>query len=507
MLCGMRGLSETFWGILLAGMLFAGTNLFAQIEDASPLQLALGFEEAVTSAIAQCEKSVVSIARLTPPKDDPEVDFNLFQGPFGQQNLRNPNANNPMLFDFVPSRYGAGIVLSADGFLLTNYHVIDDYFTQEESEIRTTIPDRIIVWTHERRPYEARVVGADPRSDLAVLKINAESLSPMPLGDAKTLKKGSFVIALGNPYAIAREGSPSASWGIVSHLGRKLWHVGEQSFGNSVLTLHEFGTLIQTDAKLNLGTSGGALLNLHGKMIGLTSSLAALAGGERSAGFAIPVDQTFRRVVATLREGREVEYGFLGVSVRNLSSEQFQQGTQGVYVSEVMQGTSAEQMGVKENDVILSVNDVPLRQADDLMLQVGHLPVEAKVRLKVMRDGQVVPLKEIPLSKYPIRGIKVVTQPARRWRGMEIDYSTASDAMTRAVPNNNPIAQGSVYVRRVEPNSPAAQAGLRPGTFLTSVNGKTVTHPQDFWQAVNQANGEVRVKLFENAQTITIPAP
>ena len=145
------------------------------------------------------------------------------------------------------------------------------------------------------------------------------NLQPITFGDAATLKKGQIVIALGNPYAIARDGQPSASWGIISNLQRQAPSPRDgtrPSDGRE--TLHHFGTLIQTDARLELGTSGGALVNLKGEMIGLTTSLAALSGYERPGGFAIPVDDDFRRALETLKTGRLPDYGFLGVAPRTL---------------------------------------------------------------------------------------------------------------------------------------------------------------------------------------------
>src|SRR3972149_8527359 len=154
------------------------------------------------------------------------------------------------------------VVVDRQGLILTAYHVLG-----EESDY--------YVPTHDGKVFLAKIKGADPRSDLAVLAIQAADLEPIPFGEASTLKRGQFVIALGNPYAIARDGQVSASWGIVANLARKAPPVPDESQPTGKSTLHHFGTLIQTDAKLNLGTSGGPLLNLKGEMVGLTPALAA----------------------------------------------------------------------------------------------------------------------------------------------------------------------------------------------------------------------------------------
>ncbi len=221
---------------------------------------------------------------------------------------------------FVPSEFATGVVVDSKGLILTSAHVLAD-------------DSRYVVWT-DRKAYDAQVIAADPRSDLAVLQVTEKTSGsefvPIRLGDASKLRRGHFVVTLGNPYAIARDGEVCAGLGIVSNLSRKAPPVpGETNPRASRPTLHHFGTLIQTDAKLNLGTSGGALLNLDGEMVGLTTALAAQAGYEQAAGYALPVDETFRRVVATLKQGREVEYGLLGVVPQRLTPVEVQRGLRG----------------------------------------------------------------------------------------------------------------------------------------------------------------------------------
>ncbi len=163
------------------------------------------------------------------------------------QNLPDPRPADP---EFIPNEYATGVVVDRGGLILTAYHVLD-----ENSDYYVT--------TVDRRVYRGEIWAADPRSDLAVLSIEATDLTPMKFGDAEKLKKGQIVISLGNPYAIARDGQASASWGIISNLSRKGPSIPDMNRASGKRTLHQYGTLIQTDAKLNLGTSGGALLNLR----------------------------------------------------------------------------------------------------------------------------------------------------------------------------------------------------------------------------------------------------
>ena len=182
--------------------------------------------------------------------------------------------------------------------------------------------------------------------------------------------------------------------------------------------------MIQTDAKLNLGTSGGPLLNLQGEMVGLSVALAAAAGYETAAGYAIPVDQTFRRVVETLKQGREVEYGFLGVQPANLAAGEVLKGMHGIRVAQTIPGTPAVKYGLKTDDIITAVDDTPIHDADSFVLNVGKLPVDAVAHLDVIRDGHPRSV-EVKLTKYAVRGKKIITEPDPLWRGLRVEYPSA----------------------------------------------------------------------------------
>ena len=303
------------------------------------------------------------------------------------------------------------MVVDPRGLILTTYHVLGD-----ESDYYVT--------TADRKVYKATVKGADPRSDLAVLAIDAADLTPITFGNAAELKKGQIVISLGNPYAIARDGQASAAWGIVSNLARKAPATPSESDPSGRPTLHHYGTLIQTDAKLNLGTSGGPLLNLKGEMVGLSVVLAATAGYEAAGGYAIPVDPTFRRAVETLKQGREVEYGFLGIQPTNLRPQEILAGLHGMRVGQVVPGTPAARYGLKAGDIVTAVDDTPIYDADGLVLNVGKLPAEAVTRLSVLRGGSPRTI-EVTLSKYAVHGKKIVTAADPAWRGLRVDYPTA----------------------------------------------------------------------------------
>ena len=425
-------------------------------QEPSGPAVAAALENLLVDAIARSEKSVVAIARVD--NDDA-----------AQGQLKAIIPSDP---SYVPDGYGTGVIVGRDGLILTYYHVLG-------------LKSRHFVTTCERKTYPAHIKAADPRSDLAVLEIEASNLSPIPLGDAATVKKGQIVVALGNPYAIASDGQASASWGIVSNLGRKVGPRGDDEAAARDDHLYHHGSLIQTDAKLNLGTSGGALLNLKGEMIGLTTSLAATPGYEQAAGYAMPVDDMFRRVVDTLKEGREVEYGYLGVLPENV------EGARGARIEHVESGSPAERSGVKKDDVVTQINGQPIFDKDGLMLQVGRLPVEATVQLTVLRNGEKLPIR-VELSKFPVRGTKVVTRQAPSWRGLRVDYASALPPR----PFMQPDPDGCVVVTEIEPGSPAADGQLQVGMYINRVDSVQVRTPREFRAAVANKTGDVSLRLW-----------
>lgn len=429
-------------------------------QEVTGLQAAVALENVLVEAIAANEKSVVAIVRG-----------------------RKAYANQLINPDYVPNEYGTGVVIDPAGLILTNFHVLGEV---EQSAYA--------VWLGGQA-YRATIKGADPWSDLAVLQIDANKLQPVKFGDAKGLKRGQIVLTLGNPYAIARDGQPSAGWGMIANLSRKAGPLPDPSKPEGRKeTLHHFGTLIQTDARLNLGSSGGALLNLRGEMIGLTTSLAAQVGYEKSAGYAIPVDATFRRIVETLKEGRRVAYGFLGVNPQPLSELQRAQGKRGVILQQIVPGTPAFQAGLRRDDIVTHVEDAPIETPDDLILEVGRLPADQVARLTVDRGGRLLQ-RDVRLSKkylVTLRGA-IITAEIPSWRGMRIEFATA---IPRFLELSGAVdLAGCVAVAEVLPDTQAWKAGLRPGMFVSHVGKQRVSTPDEFYAAVEGRDDEVSLRL------------
>ena len=444
-------------------------------QEPSGLAAAAALESVLVEAIAKAEKSVVAVARFRP-------------GTAISEERISP--------DVVPDDFGSGVVIDAKGLILTRYHVLGKIDEKIDNQ------NTYYVWL-QRKPYRAKVKAADPWLDLAVLAIDASDLVPLPLGDAEVLKKGQIVIALGNPYATARDGQPTASYGIVANLLRpapRPRDATDPAEGRE--TLHHYGNLIQTDCKLELGCSGGALVNLKGEMVGLTTSLAALSGYEKAGGFATPVDDAFQRAIESLKAGRMPEYGFLGVEPAILTAEERRNGRHGARISGVAPGTpaaSARIQGGVNGDVITHVNGETVADEIDLMRLLGSRAPGDVVTLILQRGGnEVRPGRtvstKVKLSKKRIAasrpGYAEVVDPP--WRGMKVDYATAAPAFREVMHSLD--MDGSVAVIDVVRDSVAWKAGMRPGEFVSHVGEIRVTTPAEFYAAANIA-GPVVLKL------------
>ncbi|MCE9606073.1 MAG: trypsin-like peptidase domain-containing protein [Planctomycetia bacterium] len=457
----------------------------APAQEPSGLQAAIALEQVLTQAIERAEKSVVSIARFHQEEVGlrdfrPEIMPRPGMLPF------DPTMQTPTNPDFVPNDFATGVIVDKAGFVVTNLHAIDG-------------PGEIWVTTIARRPLRAAIVATDARSDLAMLRVDGiptdMPFPPIKFGDGSKLKKGQIVLALGNPYAIARDGQVSASWGIIANLSRKSApDLKAEDPRDRKKTIHHFGTLIQTDAKLNLGTSGGALLNLQGEMIGLTTSQAAVAGFEQAAGYAMPIDELFLRVVDTLKQGKKVDYGLLGVSSSALTPGERAAGVRGVRVETVRNGSPAERAGLFPGDIITQISGKPIDDVDGLMLLVGKQPAGNVTSIAVERDGRLFPIN-VTLAKFEVRGKNISTAPEPIWRGLRVDFPSAHPELDPQFNQGFRVGTSCVLAYEVDPNSAAWAAGVRRGMLITHVKNVPVDNPQEFYDRTKQLKGEVELRI------------
>lgn len=454
--------------------------------DQSALNDALALEATVQEAIQQAEPAIACVIvsrsdayqkvfQEPPPRNpgqlgpfapqttNPFLPLDEFrQEEFKKCNLADPNN--------VPEAYGSGVVLDSEELLiLTNYHVVRD-----ATKIYVRLPGN--------KGSYADIHAADPRSDLAVLRLLDKKLRPLPrlkLGDGGSVRKGQFVVALAHPFAAGfRDGSPSASWGILSNIQRRAAATPEDELTKVALHVHPI--LLQTDARLNLGCSGGALLNLRGELIGLMTSLAAINGSETAGGFAVPLSVNMQRIVARLQEGREVEYGFLGVEPRPGP-----QRGEGVCIG-VMPGSPAARAELRPGDHILSVNGVRVHDFEDLVLTVGTLMAGAKVDLEVRSPAsRIVP---VTLAKFYVPGKVIASRRPPVVRGFRVDYTSVL-MMKLASTRQGTVTHPGVFVSELQTGSPAA-AKLKEGDIITKIRIRgtdvPISTPDEFYREVQK---------------------
>ncbi len=464
----------------------APAGAFAQsAERDAPLAVA-AIERTLVELIARAEPSVVAISRGA-GQPQPLVPPGLGDA-FGEFRRAGPRDDSSTIV-------GAGVIIDRDGLVLTQYLAV------REGEAHT-------VTTADGRRHPAQILGADPRSGLAVLKIDP-SASPLQrpgerpnrapgsfpvirLGDAAALRKGHLVVAIGNPYAIVTDGQPTASWGIVTNLARKAppgtnFNDTPGPYNDHRTTLHHLGTLIQTDARLGWSAGGGALINSRGELVGVTTTAATIAGHEQPAGYAIPINTVMRRVIDALKQGREVEYGMLGVGFGQTVVDASRGGRGRLAVSQVYQGGPAARGGLQAGDIITRVGVRPVDDVDAVQLAISALPPATTTTIEYQR-GERTATATVTLAKLAVAGKTIAATRPDGWRGIRVDYATALGAtqLAEAISSGAYDPEGCVLVTEVEPESDAWRAGVRPGMFISHVAGERVSTPREFRAAASR---------------------
>jgi S1-C subfamily serine protease len=453
----------------------------------------IALEQAMTDVIDRAAPSVVAITRVKSEVDGPTRAVRGRQAAAVQPGIGIDGplgliADQIKPSDLVqPGEFGSGVVVGSNGEILTAFHLVQG-------------STQILVRAAEQQQFEAEVIAADPRSDLAVIAPRlgpgqpGPRLRPIALGDASKLRQGSFLVALGNAYNAARDdGRPSASWGILSNTARRIVPpVGEDQQVRQYFRFQP--TLMQLDAKLNLGMSGGAVVNMRGELVGITTDAASPAGFDVQAGYAIPIDRLGRRIVETLREGREMEYGFLGIRLDPLVPNG---------IRDTDAGTPAAEARLIAGDVITAVGDMPVDDRTPLPLAMALVPVGRSVRIQYLRDGKTGETSVL-VSKYPLQGEVIATTRPPSWRGIRVDFASVLGGGL----DLKALSKGGVGVIEVEANSKAEAAGLKKGMVITSVGGKKVRTPEEFLSHVSGLKGPVELITElgpEESAKVTIP--
>jgi serine protease Do len=362
----------------------------------------------------------------------------------------------------VERSLGSGVIVTKDGYIVTNNHVVDG-----ADEVKVTIPG-------STREYTAKIVGTDPKTDIAVIKIDAENLPVIKLGDSDKLKTGDLVFAIGNPFGVGE----SVSQGIISALGK-------DSVG-----INQYENFIQTDAAINPGNSGGALVDSRGVLIGINSAIITRSGASNGIGFAIPINMV-QRVATQLIEHGKVEYGYLGVSISDLTPDlrTVYKHKEGAVVLNVEKETPAAKAGIKRGDLIVKVDDTPIKDASDLKNTIGALPPGKKVKLTLERDKKPLVI-EVKLGHFPENMMKT-SGDRGVVEGLTLKNLTPEIRKQLGIPDD---IEG-VIVSEVKADSKAAKAGFMPGDIIIQIEDMMIKNVDDVEKAMKRYPGKKRVYI------------
>ena len=391
----------------------------------------------------------------------------FFGQQFGQQNQQPQQQREHSL--------GSGVIVSSDGYILTNNHVVDG-----ASDIKVSLKDK--------REFKAQVVGTDPRTDLAVLKIPATGLTAITFGDSAKAQVGDFVLAIGNPFGVGE----TVTMGIISALQR------------SGLGIEDYEDFIQTDAAINPGNSGGALINVHGDLIGINTAIltGGEGGGNEGVGFAIPVNMA-RGIMEQLVKNGKVSRGYIGVGIEAVTpdlAKAFGLATpEGALVGEVEPNSPGSRAGLQRGDIILSVNGQPISDERDLRLRIAAMAPGQTVKLEIVRNGQKQTVS-VTLEEFPDKTASASEgQPSSNaLEGVQVDELTPQIAREIGLP---PGTTG-VVISDVDESSSAAEAGLQRGDVIQEVNRQPVNNLEQYEKAIRAAgNGEVLLLVNRGGAT------
>lgn len=369
---------------------------------------------------------------------------------------------------------GSGVIVSPDGYIVTNNHVVE-----KSEEIKVTLIDK--------RTFKGRIVGADPKTDIAIIKINTGNLPTLPWGDSDKLQVGEFVLAIGSPYGL----SNTVTMGIISAVGRA--NVG----------IADYEDFIQTDAAINPGNSGGPLVNIKGELIGINTAIFSRTGGYQGIGFAVPSNMV-RLVMDQLLQKGKVTRGWIGVTIQELTPELAQEfglkKTKGALVSDVAKDSPASRAGIMRGDIILEFNGKEVKDVSNLRNMVAQSKAGTEVTLKILRAGKELNIKvnitELPREVAEVAPEQLLPEPSELKALTGLTVMDLSRDIVKQLGLNKD--ERGVVVIKVEPGSPADDAEIKKGDIIKEINKKPINSIEDFNKIVSNIKKNDSVLLFVN---------
>jgi serine protease Do len=435
-----------------------------------------GFAPVVKKVVPAVVSITSSKVVKTPTGFGQMPDNPLFRQFFGDESGGRFNMPN-MPREQREQGLGSGVVVSPEGYILTNNHVVD-----AATDVRVMLSDK--------RELKAKVIGTDPKTDIAVLKIDASNLPAVVIGDSSKVQVGDYALAVGNPFGVGQ----TVTMGIVSATGRT--HLG----------IEDYEDFIQTDAPINPGNSGGALVNDRGELVGINTAIIAHGSeGNQGIGFAVPVNLA-RKVMDQILANGKVTRAYLGIVPQDVTpaiARAFgEKEPRGALVGDVSPNSPAEKAGMQKGDIVLEVNGKPVLDSNQLRMDISMMNPDSRVNLKVFRNGSEREMS-VNLGELPVQEARVKSDASGKksaLSGVSVEDLDAQSARQLGLPSNTP----GVVVTEISPSSPVAGSGLRRGDVIQEVNRQPVKNTSDFERAIRNSKEETLLLVNRRGSTVFV---
>jgi serine protease Do len=476
------------WGVARASQKFFTPGIHISMKMADPAEgpSKTGFAPVIKTVLPDVvnisTSKVVKAQRPDAQGEMPDEMPPFFQQFFGQQFGHNGQQFGPDVDPRSPRRHseredslGSGVVISPDGYILTNNHVIDG-----ATDVRVTFADK--------RQLKAKIIGTDPKTDIAVLKVDGNDFPAITVGDSSKVQVGDYALAIGDPFGVGQ----TVTMGIISAMNR----------GN--LGIEDYEDFIQTDAPINPGNSGGALINDRGELVGInTAILSGGSGGNQGIGFAIPINLA-RGVMSQILDHGKVNRAYLGIMVQDItpgiSKAMNLKDMKGVLVGDVSPDGPAKKSGVQRGDVILQVNGKTMEDSRQLRNTISMMDPTSTVNLKLVRNGSTTDVS-VKLGELPTDQAKAKTEEGKSDKaldGVTVENLDAQSARQLGLPGST----SGVVVTDIDPSSPLASAGLRPGDVIQEVNHQPVKIVAQLEEAIRKAGDNPLLLVNRKGSTL-----
>lgn len=428
-------------------------------------------KEVLPSVVNVSSSKVVHNRRESAEEMPMDPMFRQFFGQDGDGRFQAPK-------DAREKALGSGVIVSPEGYILTNNHVIDG-----ATDVRVTLSDK--------REFQARIVGADPKTDVAILKIDAKNLSPITIGDSSRVQVGDVALAIGNPFGVGQ----TVTKGIISATGR------------GGLGIEDYEDFLQTDAPINPGNSGGALINDRGELVGINTAIISHgSGGSQGIGFAVPANLA-RQVMDQVLKNGHVTRAYLGIYPQDVTpamAKAFgEKQSEGIVVGDVTPNSPASEAGIKTGDIILEVNGKHVIDSNQLRMSISMMQPGTELKLKTFRNGTERDAT-VKLAEMPTETAKADSNDEeggnKALQGVEVSNLNAHIAQQLNIPS----ATKGVVVTDIDPASKMADSGLQQGDVIQEVNHKPVTNVSEFQKAISQSSTEPLLLVNRQGRTLFI---